>query len=515
MDSIQFEKLPFPVKAVAGQAMHILDGWWDDEVGLLRETTDGISLPLDSAPHPIRESAIYALGLLMRDGQEDFDRAEKIINLVLDYQFDEPSQPYHGTFYLHLETPHPPANALIWRDYDPNWREFIGTIWAVILSQYAPGLKPELVSRIDTSLQLLVAGTLKRDLPASYSNIALMKAYMLIFAADRFNQPELKLAGEKLAEEIYALYSETGCFEEYNSPTYYGVDLFALGMWVVYSSSARLRELGRRMEESLWLEIGRMYHAGLKNMSGPFDRSYGMDMTKYVTPLGVALRMFLDRESAPLPDIDVESAVFDGDHKDDLIGAIWTASVGLRIPEEARTYLSWFGGERSINRVISKSPRRVATAWLTDNVMSGAEATGWTKPVSSQYHPATIHWKGRGNEINWLKLVSSLPLEATVDRQNLTIQSKVWDGPGGENRDVIFRIYLSTGEQDRVIERDFWGFPGLNVRLETNASGPRIKNNGVYTDIIYSGDHLDSGAEISFNLEIQPVSEESGISDYK
>ena len=91
----------------------------------------------------------------------------------------------------------------------------------------------------------------------------------------------------------------------------------------------------------------------------------------------------------------------------------------------------------------------------------------------------------------------------------------VWDGPGGENRDVIFRIYLSTGEQDRVIRRDFWGFPGLNVRLETNASGPRIKNNGVYTDIIYSGDHLDSGAEISFNLEIQPVSEESGISDYK
>lgn len=260
-----------------------------------------------------------------------------------------------------------------------------------MLLEYEPQLSSELIARIETSLRLLIAGTLERKLPATYTNIALMKAYMLIFAGTRFNQPAWISGGEGLAEEIYELFQETGCFEEYNSPTYYGVDLFALGMWVTYSSFPRLQELGRKMEGALWAEIGNFYHAGLMNLCGPFDRTYGIDMRKYVTPVGVTLRMVLGREKAPLPDIDVDPAGFRADHKDDLIGAIWTAAVGLRIPGQTMPLFSKFEANQNLERIISKNPRRVATAHLSEN--------------------------------------------------NLSIKGLIWPGVGREDRNYIFRVF--------------------------------------------------------------------------
>src|SRR5512144_597246 len=95
LSSIQFEQLTTPVREVIEQVMRIMDAWWDPDIGLLRETTDGIPLPSTQARHHTRDSVIYALGLLMRNRPGDAERAERIIKLVLTLQYDEPSQPYH------------------------------------------------------------------------------------------------------------------------------------------------------------------------------------------------------------------------------------------------------------------------------------------------------------------------------------------------------------------------------------------------------------------------------------
>lgn len=501
--TLQLDLLDRESQALVSETMAILDEWWDEAVGLVRQAGDFEPLPAPDAPHMVRESAMYALGLLMRGQTGDKTRANRIINVVLDNQFNEPDQYYHGTFYRYPEEPHPPARSLIWRDYDPNWREFIGNGLAIILQEFSSELEPGLEDRLNTALQRIIAGTLSRPLPADYTNIALMKAFMLVYTGDRFNNPEWLSLGEQLAEEIYALFNETGCFGEYNSPTYYGVDLKALGMWVTFSTSPRLRELGRRMEELLWQEIARFYHAGMKNMSGPFDRSYGMDMRKYVTSVGISMRLGLGKELAALPDTNVEAKNFQATHKNDLMGAIWAAAVGVRIPEDARAIFTSFSGERSVERLIAKSPRRVATAWLSENFMLGAEDATGSKPVWNQYHLATIHWKSTNNDVAWLKLMNFLPADARVEKNHLDIKSYVWHGLGGDERVFVFRVYTPGAPQGITIEPDRWQFPGLVIAVETNIEGPFVSQEGSFTDIRYEANHKDGGFHIFFNLTVE------------
>ena len=85
----------------------------------------------------MRETSWYAAGLLLRNQPGDKERAIQAIEAVLKHQIDEPDQPYHGTFFRAPEEPHPPMRyAQMFVQYDPNWRSFIGTTFALILEEY-------------------------------------------------------------------------------------------------------------------------------------------------------------------------------------------------------------------------------------------------------------------------------------------------------------------------------------------------------------------------------------------
>ena len=158
-----------------------MEGYWDEAAGLLWDSGANRAAP----QHTIRGSVWYAFGLLMRQRPGDSARAVRVIDTILNYQFDAPGRVFHGTFWRAPEEPYPPAEAVIWRDYDPNWREFIITALALVLLEYAEHLPGALGQRIDAATRQAVAGALARGLSASYTNIALMYAFMLCFAGQR------------------------------------------------------------------------------------------------------------------------------------------------------------------------------------------------------------------------------------------------------------------------------------------------------------------------------------------
>jgi len=80
-------------------------------------------------------------------------------------------------------------------------------------------------------------------------------------------------------------------FSEYNSPTYNGVNLWALAAWRVMAPTPGMAVMGMEMEAGLWRDIARSYHAGLGNICGPYDRSYGMDMRRYFAITGIAIAL--------------------------------------------------------------------------------------------------------------------------------------------------------------------------------------------------------------------------------
>jgi hypothetical protein len=497
MAETRLDQLDSPARDLAERSIAWMDRCWDEAAGLFRTPDDSIYErgQLGVPGHLVRETAWYALGLLLRDAHGDRARACRAVDALLNYQFDTPGEPYHGTWYRSPYEPPPPENAVVWRDYDPNWREFVGTALALVLLEYEGRLPADLVRRIDVALRRAIAGTLARNVPASYTNIALMTAFLLQFGAERFGEPAWAVTSERLGAEILQRFRANATFDEYNSPTYYGVDIYALALWRSYASSALLRQAGAEMEAALWRDIAQFYHAGMRNVAGPYDRSYGMDMRRYVAGLGMWIWLATGYEQAPFPRLDEPL-----EHAWDFAIAPLFALLGVRIPDDARPHFLAFQGERQIERVIAADPRRVATAWVGARVMLGAEDSGSRYRVNDhQFHPATIHWLSGDDAVGWIRIRSAAPVDARAERNRMSIACTVH---AGGDLEFVFQIAAPQVGVD-ALQRDRWELPGLTVRVETNAEGPDVTRDGDLVALRYRARNSRAGARVHFILKTE------------
>ncbi|MGE3077195.1 MAG: hypothetical protein AB7O30_21445 [Dehalococcoidia bacterium] len=434
------------------------DAAWDEGTGLLRE-------PGRPHLHTVRGTAWSALGWLMRDGPGDRARAELALERVLAQQFVPAGQPFDGTFARYIEETKPGTGAQMWRDYDPNWRQFIGTIFAMVLIEFPGALSGDLRSRLEGAIVRAVEGEQAHGrLTAGYTNIALMHAFLLDFAGSRVGKPEWESEGLDLAEAIHARYAPDSSFEEFNSPTYYGVDLYGLALWRTHGSSARLRALGAAMEGGLWRDIGRFYHAGLRNLCGPFDRAYGMDMTRYVSLVGGWMALVSGLQEAPLPDPSKPMV-----HGHDFGCLPSYALPGAEVPDDVLEHLVAFQGERTLRRSITEE--RTATAWLSESVMFGGEHTSRTRGVEgprSQFTPATVHWRLPDGGVGWIRLVGARVVDVVASTGRLEVT--------GEG-DFRFEVECGGGTAD--IDRELWKLPGLRLRAESDADEFEVVERGV------------------------------------
>jgi hypothetical protein len=457
------------------RSMTWLDGYWDEQAGLLQapDTYGTERVAPGMRLHFVRETSYYALGLLSRGGQGDRERALRALTALLDNQFDMPAAPFHGTWRRAPEEPDPPEDAVVWRDYDPNWREFIGTALLVLLGEHERRLPAEIVARIDRALQLAVAGTLARQVPASYTNIALMCAWLLDACGARFGRPEWQARAEDYAEEIYALFARTGAFEEYNSPTYYGVDMAALVMWRARGVGPRLRERGAAMEAALWRDLARYYHAGLRNLAGPYDRSYGMDLRRYGGLIGLWIWLAVGRELAPFPD---PARPFD--HPWDFGAGPLYALLGVQAPADVLPHLRRFQGQRQVEQIIAEAPPRIATAWVGEHALLGGERGGGDRRNWKQFHPATLHWRMPDGDVGWARLRYPGPADATAERDRLSISCM------GDEQAIVFEVY-APGADAALQQATRWQLPGLAVRVECGGMALEAEQQGDMMQLRY------------------------------
>jgi hypothetical protein len=251
------------------------------------------------------------------------------------------------------------------------------------------------------------------------------------------------------------------------------------------------------MEEALWRDIAQMYHAGLKNMAGPFDRSYGMDMQRYATTTGMWIWMMVGREIAPFPDI---THTFK--HALDFCFAPCYVAVDVSMPEAALQHFLTFQGERQIERVIADEPRRVATAWIGNTLLLGGESTEQSEPTSTQFHPATIHWKSPQNRVSWVKLAYTMPVDAHAEKGLITLS---FQGQGEQTPAIIFEIDTPEGSTLPSIQPHLWQLSGLTIQVETNAPYLGVKEQGEFCEVHYSVQSLAPGMPIQFTLTVREV----------
>jgi hypothetical protein len=374
------------MSTLAERATAWADDSWDESRGLLWNpdgSFDDHGLAPRSA-HMVPQSAWYAVGLLARG---DTARAERLLGELCALQYQRPGVVWDGTFARFAEWPEPPTTGAVeWVDYDPNWRQFVGTTFAVILETF--DVSPRTAAQLRIAIERAIAGEPRDRVAPSYSNIALMKAWL-----ER---------DEPYASSVVDCFDQFRAFEEYGSPTYYGIDLYALALWRRYPPTQAFAEWGERLWSELWRDVARWWHPRLRNLCGPYSRSYGMDMTQYVALLGMWL-----------PDPVVPSLSSPFAHSHDLTMAPLIELVGGSPAD-----VTFDESERVVEQALPGG--RVATGWIARDAMAGGERGGRFR-AEGQYHPATVHWSVADGSVGWLRLRHAGPLSVTASKGELRV----------------------------------------------------------------------------------------------
>lgn len=387
---------------------------WDPEVALDRVapgTTPGVDAS-GLGLHSVRDSALGAFGDL---GAGETERAVRTIDAVLAQQYRTPGRPWDGTFRVTAEQRDPPGDeAVEWLHYDPNWRQFVGSILALTLEEHETRLPPELVTRVVAAIEAAARGESGGRIPDWYTNPALMHAWLQGWVGRRVGAPDLVAAGHAGAERAMARLARHGDVDEYSSPTYDGVDLYAAALWHRHPASDEEARWGETLLVTLGRRIGRLFHPGLGAMCGPYIRAYGLGLDRYVSLLALWL------VAAGVPPEDVLPPAIDEHtvHVHDLAFApLFAALAPTVVPhlvlatDLPRRHEQRFG---PVDAVSVLGPH-----WAT-----GAERG--RRPVFSrdQYVPVTVHARGPGPDrtVRWVGLGLGAP-GTTVDA--------VADGRGG------------------------------------------------------------------------------------
>jgi len=265
------------------RALHAVhDRLWDPHAELVR-VAPGANPDVDLSRlelHAVRETALGAV-VDLRQGHTE--RAEAALRGVLVNQYHEHGVPWAGTFKVCAEEPDPPSDAKEWFHFDPNWRQFLGCILAYTLERHAGDVPADLGTAMQDAIARCVRGEPRDRIPRWYTNPNLMHAWLESWIGVRGHDRDHVTAGELRVDRTMERFERDGDVDEYNSPTYDGVDLFAAALWVSLPPTPRFANAGTELAARIGARLGRLYHPGLAAICGPYSRAYGLLLDRYVS----------------------------------------------------------------------------------------------------------------------------------------------------------------------------------------------------------------------------------------
>lgn len=414
--------------ALVDRLRELRSAQWDPGVGLER-VAPGAASGVDLAAlgldlHTVRESALGALADLA-DGRSE--RAAVTLAVVVDLQWSAPGRPWDGTFPITAEQPAPPEEGAVeWLDYDPNWRQFLGVVLAVVVDRHASSLPPDLVARLVAAVEACVRGEPDDRIPAWYTNPDLMHAWLLAWVGVRVDDSALVDRGLARAQRAADRVAEVGDVDEYSSPTYDGVDLLALGLWVAHPPTPAFATHGTGVLAAVGGRVAALFHPGLGAMCGPYIRAYGLGLDRYVS----LVALWLVAAGAPVGSVLPWPLDAGTDHVHDLwfaplVAALAPAVVPVLVLRDdlPRRHVQTFGPV-------------VAESVLTATAALGAERGRRPDFARDQHVPVTLH-----TTAGWVAVAGDAGVDATIV-DDTTVEATV-DG-------VVVRTLWSAEPVDLV-----------------------------------------------------------------
>lgn len=194
----------------------------------------------------------------------DGNRAANLLRIAFNTQDLDPQSKHFGM--LPWET----ANATI---SDLNAIEFGTQSMGPILLHYRDKLPAGLVDELQPHLRAAFIALDQHDVKVSYTNIFLMKTVNMILIAEALHNPDVEAKGRKQLDD-WIDYTRHAGIHEFDSPTYYSVDLNSLNMGYLYATDPDLRAKFKNILDYFWTDICANFFPGRDKMSGPYSRDY-------------------------------------------------------------------------------------------------------------------------------------------------------------------------------------------------------------------------------------------------
>ncbi|KAK7417638.1 hypothetical protein QQX98_004459 [Neonectria punicea] len=425
-------KLTQPAQSLFDYSMEVQDQRWDDSYKL-------INYP-DNGPWSVRFTAWYTAGLLHRNKGSDVANAKAAIDMILKCQMNEDyDSAWYGTFKLSPDQPYPTQDSPlyppeIYGSYDPNWREFVGTQLVQVVEEFPDLLGNKLISRIEDALEAAAVGAMRRNgtfplddnLTIAYANPALMRAWFVGWIGYRRNNKTFIDFANEQGDLILKLFKSTGdnVFSEYNAPTYYGMDAWALAGNIKYGAKkATMTKNAEFMMTEMWKDVAAHWNPYLGNMVGPYDRAYTRDLTTHSAVISMFWWGLYGYEYGPhlykgeldlLYDIAQGAALA-------LIMDTTAEFISKDVAKALKAKGSW-KGSRLITETIPDAlgvdaDKRIATSWISSPLMIGAEQVAEDVNRGNQFVPAIVHWAGDKSHkpFPYNTFFSLYPSASTVD----------------------------------------------------------------------------------------------------
>lgn len=258
--------------------------------------------------------------------------------------------------------------------------------------------------------------------------------------------------------------------------------MWALSLWNQYApEGSLLKKYGPEILSTTWDDMASMYNANLKNIAGPWDRTYGYNMKQYVSLDASIIWAVAGRENAPFP--EVMGGMY---HDDDFA---FYPLFALAMPEMVK-YLSnttkqtffTFPGEHNVTAQAYSPPFdqavRNITAWVSENITIGAEAfdqnvIGGASESADSFTPAVIQWPiGSLGGIGTLThFVTQYTVDAVASPRQLNISypNATYDNGVAGSPTTFQFLFSGLDVRNHYNVTGLAGLPDLAVRVTTNA----------------------------------------------
>lgn len=219
--------------------------------------------------HPTRDSLYYALELLDSRDPAYLDRAVGIIQRVVSLQDTRPDSSTYGVWSYYLEEPLEQMSPPDW-----NWADFNGVSLLQIVRDHRDKLPADLATAVDAAIVHACRAIKKRNVPSSYTNIAIMGAYVTTIAGEQLGLPEFLDYGLERIQRFADYTRANGTLEEYNSPMYTVIALTELTRLRAHIQSDVAKPALDELIRLAWVEIAQHFHAPTRQWAGPNSRAY-------------------------------------------------------------------------------------------------------------------------------------------------------------------------------------------------------------------------------------------------